>query len=185
MKAIVYTSRTGFTKRYAELLSEATGVPAWSAKEAAKEVPAHSDIFYMGCLEAGTVKGLDALIERYVIRGVAIVGMNPTGNGDLWTEAKINGGFSDHGARIFYLRGGYAPEKLRGIQKFLMRHMGRSVEKKIQAKGDAATEQDREMVELFRNGGDYVSREALDEIVQWFAEGPHEGMMKASFSLDI
>ena len=109
MRAIVYTSRTGFTKRYAELLS----------------------------------------------------------------------------ARIFYLRGGYAPEKLRGIQKFLMRHMGRSVEKKIQAKGDAATEQDREMVELFRNGGDYVSREALDEIVQWFAEGPHEGMMKASFSLDI
>lgn len=119
MRAIVYTSRTGFTKRYAELLSEATGVPAWSAKEAAKEVPAHSDIFYMGCLEAGTVKGLDALIERYVIRGVAIVGMNPTGNGDLWTEAKINGGFSDHGARIFYLRGGYAPEKLRGIQKLL------------------------------------------------------------------
>ena len=152
MRAIVYTSRTGFTKRYAELLSEATGVPAWSAKEAAKQVPAHSEIFYMGCLEAGTVKGLDALIERYV---------------------------------IFYLRGGYAPEKLRGIQKFLMRHMGRSVEKKIQAKGDAATEQDREMVELFRNGGDYVSREALDEIVQWFAEGPHEGMMKASFSLDI
>ena len=140
MRAIVYTSRTGFTKRYAELLSEATGVPAWSAKEAAKQVPAHSEIFYMGCLEAGTVKGLDALIERYVIRGVAIVGMNPT---------------------------------------------GRSVEKKIQAKGDAATEQDREMVELFRNGGDYVSREALDEIVQWFAEGPHEGMMKASFSLDI
>ena len=37
MKAIVYTSQTGFTKRYAELLSEATGVPAWSAKEAAKQ----------------------------------------------------------------------------------------------------------------------------------------------------
>mgnify|MGYP000699382709 CR=1 FL=1 len=105
MRAIVYTSRTGFTKRYAELLSEATGVPAWSAKEAAKEVPAHSEIFYMGCLEAGTVKGLDALIERYVIRGVAIVGMNPTGNGDLWTEAKINGGFSGHGARIFLEQG--------------------------------------------------------------------------------
>lgn len=137
MRAIVYTSRTGFTKRYAELLSEATGVPAWSAKEAAKQVPAHSEIFYMGCLEAGTVKGLDALIERYVIRGVAIVGMNPTGNGDLWTEAKINGGFSDHGARIFYLRGGYAPEKLQGHPRSsLMRHMGRSVEKKIQAKGD-------------------------------------------------
>ena len=68
MRAIVYTSRTGFTKRYAELLSEATGVPAWSAKEAAKQVPAHSEIFYMGCLEAGTVKGLDALIERYVIK---------------------------------------------------------------------------------------------------------------------
>ena len=129
----------------------------------------------MGCLVAGAVKGLDTAIERYVIRGVAIVGMNPTGNGDLWTEAKINGGFSDHGARIFYLRGGYAPEKLRGIQKLLMRHMGRSVQKKIQAKGDAATEQDREMVEMFQHGGDYVSRQALDEVIQWFAEGPMMG----------
>ena len=117
MKAIVYTSQTGFTKRYAELLSEATGVPAWSAKEAAKQVPAHSEIFYMGCLVAGAVKGLDTAIERYVIRGVAIVGMNPTGNGDLWTEAKINGGFSDHGARIFYLRGGYAPGKSSGASR--------------------------------------------------------------------
>ena len=185
MKAIVYTSQTGFTQRYAQLLSQQVGVPAYSVKEAAGALPRESEIFYMGPIVAGGLKGLEKIMHRYTIRGAALVGMNPVGNGELWTEASINGGYSDGGARIFYLRGGYAPEKLRGIQKLLMRHMGRSVQKKIQAKGDAVTEQDREMVEMFQHGGDYVSRQALDEIIQWFAEGPHDGMMKASFSLDI
>lgn len=58
----------------------------------------------MGWLMAGSVKGLERAMDRYTIRGAAIVGMSPSGNGDLWTEAKINGGTSDGGARIFYLQ---------------------------------------------------------------------------------
>ena len=38
MKAIVYTSQTGHTQRYAQMLSERTGVPAWSAKEAKEKL---------------------------------------------------------------------------------------------------------------------------------------------------
>ena len=34
MKAIVYTSQTGHTQRYAQMLAERTGVPAYSLKEA-------------------------------------------------------------------------------------------------------------------------------------------------------
>ena len=43
----------------------------------------------------------------------------------------------------------------------------------------APTAQEREMAEVFRNGGDFVRREALDEIVQWFREGDHTGEVKA------
>ena len=38
MKAIVYTSQTGSTERYAQMLSKATGVPAYPAKEASKRL---------------------------------------------------------------------------------------------------------------------------------------------------
>ena len=38
MKAIVYASQTGFTQRYAKLLSEKTGVPAGISRAAAYEL---------------------------------------------------------------------------------------------------------------------------------------------------
>ena len=131
MKAIVYTSQTGFTRQYAQLLSERTGVPAYELKEAAGKLPRDSEVFYMGWLMAGSVKGLERAMDRYTIRGAAIVGVSPSGNGDLWTEAKINGGTSDGGARIFYLQGGYAPEKLGFFSRLLMKKMGASVTRKI------------------------------------------------------
>ena len=111
MKAIVYTSQTGHTQRYAQMLAERTGVPAYSLKEAGKSLRRGEEIFYMGWLMAGTVKGLQSAMDRYTIRGAAIVGVSPQGNGDLWTEARINGGYSDSGGRLFYLQGGYAPDQ--------------------------------------------------------------------------
>lgn len=85
MKAIVYTSQTGHTQRYAQMLAERTGVPAYSLKEAGKSLRRGEEIFYMGWLMAGTVKGLQSAMDRYTIRGAAIVGVSPQGNGDLWT----------------------------------------------------------------------------------------------------
>ena len=97
IQAIVYTSKTGYTQRYAQLLAERTGVPAYSAKEARGKLRPKAEIFYMGWLLAGTVQGIQSAMDRYTIRGAAIVGISPQGNGDLWTEARINGGCSDSG----------------------------------------------------------------------------------------
>lgn len=178
MKAIVYTSQTGFTRQYAQMLAERTGVPAYELKEAAGKLPRDSEVFYMGWLMAGSVKGLERAMDRYTIRGAAIVGVSPSGNGDLWTEAKINGGTSDGGARIFYLQGGYAPEKLGFFSRLLMKKMGASVTRKIAEKGNAATPEEREMAALFTHGGSCVRPEALEEIAAWFVSGPHTGVLK-------
>lgn len=118
MNAIVYTSRTGFTKRYAQLLAKRTGVSAYSWKEAAERLPRGSEIFYMGWLMAGSVQGLGRAMDRYTVRGAAIVGISPAGNGDLWTEAKINGGVSDGGGRVFYLRGATLRKSWGGFSAF-------------------------------------------------------------------
>ena len=45
MKAIVYTSQTGHTQRYAQMLAERTGVPAYSLKEAGKSLRRGEEIF--------------------------------------------------------------------------------------------------------------------------------------------
>lgn len=185
MKAIVYTSQTGFTRRYAEMLAAQTGLPAYDAKTAKGQLPRGSEIFYMGWLLAGEVKGLKAAMGRYTVRGVAIVGVSPQGNGELWTEARINGGASDDGGRIFYLRGGYAPEKLGGLYRLMMGHMAKTVIRQVEAKGAEATAEEREMAEVFRSGGDYVQEEALEEIAAWIREGDHTGAVRDTPSVEF
>ena len=61
----------------------------------------------------------------------------------------------------------------------MMKSMATSVIRQVAAKGDGATDQERQMAEVFRSGGDLVRPEALDEIVQWFREGPHDGVVKS------
>ena len=177
MKAIVYTSQTGFTQRYAKLLAEKTGVPAYSAKEAAKQLRRNDDIFYMGWLLGGRINGLDRAVEHYTIRGVGIVGMTPWGNGTLWEEACACGGCSFSGAAVFYLRGGYTPAKLNPIHRVMMKLMANSVSKEIQKKGEDATEGEKGMLEMLLHGSDSFHEEDLDAVVSWFQNGLHDAKL--------
>ena len=112
MKAIVYTSQTGHTQRYAQMLAERTGVPAYSLKGGRKELAAGRGDLLHGLADGRHGEGPPERHGPLYHPGAAIVGVSPQGNGDLWTEARINGGYSDSGGRLFYLQGGYAPEKL-------------------------------------------------------------------------
>ena len=57
MNAIIYTTNTGSAERYAKLLAEKTGLPAYSLAEAKKAVPNGAEIIYLGWIMAGVVKG--------------------------------------------------------------------------------------------------------------------------------
>lgn len=60
MKTIIYTSNTGGTKRYARLLAEQTGLPAYSLTEAKEAVPAGA-VRAMGPRRSATVSGRSAV----------------------------------------------------------------------------------------------------------------------------
>ena len=61
MKAIIYTSNTGSTERYARLLAEQTGLPAYSLTEAKEAVPAGA-VRAMGPRRSATVSGRSAVL---------------------------------------------------------------------------------------------------------------------------
>jgi hypothetical protein len=75
MQAIVYTSKTGSTKRYAEMLSAETGLPAYALDAAGKKLPKGSAIIYMGWIMANNVKGYKKAAALYTVRAVCAVGM--------------------------------------------------------------------------------------------------------------
>ena len=53
---IVYTSNTGYTREYAMLLGEKTGLPVYSLDEAGKKLAPGDPVIYLGWLMAGKVQ---------------------------------------------------------------------------------------------------------------------------------
>ena len=81
MKAIVYTSNTGSTAKYAKLLSHQICVPSYSMEEAKTKVKLGAEIIYMGWIMAGKIKGYPKAVRKYRIQAVCGVGMGQTGTG--------------------------------------------------------------------------------------------------------
>ena len=79
MKAIVYTSNTGYTKAYAKLLEKETGLPVYSLEETKNALPKGTEIIYMGWLMASNIRGYKVAAKRYKVRAVVGVGLCETG----------------------------------------------------------------------------------------------------------
>ena len=136
--AIVYTSQTGFTARYAALLAERTGLPCRPLKEAAA-LPRGTAVIYLGWLCAGGIKGLKGARRRFRTAAVCAVGMAAEVE-----EAKLR------------------RDNLTGFYRAMMAPMARLV-----SRAPAETEADRAMRDAFRDGGDWVSPERLAPVLAW------------------
>lgn len=79
MNAIIYTTNTGSTERYAKLLAQETVLPSFSLAEARKKVHPGAEVIYLGWIMAGAVKGYAAAAKRYQVLAVCGVGMGQTG----------------------------------------------------------------------------------------------------------
>lgn len=157
--AILYASNTGFTAKYARLLAQATGIPAYDMAEKKELPPWGASVLYLGWLCAGKIKGLAAARKRYQVRAVCAVGMAAADSGQTET---LPGSNHLGNTPFFYLRGGYAPDKLKGVWKLMMGAMAKAV-----SKAPAETEADREQQKALVSGGNWVTAEALEPVLAW------------------
>ena len=79
MKAIVYTSDTGHTERYAKMLGDKTELSVYKLDEALKQLPYGSEIIYLGWLFANNIKGIKKASKNYKISAAVAVGLCDTG----------------------------------------------------------------------------------------------------------
>lgn len=158
MDAIVYTSNTGTTRQYAQLLSRATGLPVYPLAEAG-DLPQGTEIFYLGWLKAGAIQGYKKAAKQYKIKGVCGVGLSDSEKQKASVRAQNRLG----DLPFFLLMGGYDRAKLKGMDGFLMDRMTKFMEK------NAADPDQNRMLILLKNGGSLVSRENLTPILTWWA----------------
>lgn len=162
--AIVYTSNTGYTRQYALLLGEKTGLPVYSLQEAKQKAAPGSPILYLGWLMAGKVQGYSEAARRFSVAAVCGVGMGATGS-QLEDLRKANS--LPQGLPVFTLQGGFDLKRLRGIYKLMMTVMAKTAGKGLADKPNRTPDEDA-MLDLLQNGGSRVREENLQAVLCWY-----------------
>lgn len=160
---IVYSSKTGHTRQYAQMLAKATQYKALSLEEALSALPEKEPVLYMGWVMAGHISGIDKAVRRWDVRCVAAVGMSPAGKEVLATLSKAN---YIPNAPVFYLQGGWAPKKVGWFQRRAVNAVTRGIRKSLQAKSKRS-EQEQAYLDMLLRGGSFVEYQNLKPIQQW------------------
>ena len=163
IQAIVYTSNTGSTERYAKLLGHETDLPAYSLEEAKKVLKSGAQIIYLGWIMAGTIQGYREAEKRYQISMVSAVGMEPAGT--QLREIREKNQIPET-VQLYTLQGGYLIHKLRGVHKLMMLMVTSTAGTALAEKIDRTPEED-DLLELMEHGGSRVSIENLSAPIQW------------------
>lgn len=165
INAIVYTSNTGHTEKYARILGEKTGLPVYSAAEGRRMLSKGEKVIYFGWLSAMRVKGLKEAKAQYTVEAVCAVGMCATGDGIA--DVKKANSIKD-GTPVFTLQGGIDVSRLKGLNKAVISMMHKGLRDKREKTAD-----DKRMLELLSTGRDCVSSDNLEYVVSFVRRNLH------------
>lgn len=158
---IVYESKTGFTRRYAEMLAAQTGMRLYPASELSK-IDTAEEILFLGWMKVGKIQGLKKASKRR-IAAVCGSGTGKTAEPDVETILARN---KLEATPFFYLRGGCLPLKnIRGMDRFALSMFVNM----LKSRKDM-DEKTAESIELIENGFDGVREENLNPLLDWLNE---------------
>lgn len=163
---IVYESKTGFTKRYAEMLAAKTGLKVFRVKEISKISP-DEEIIFLGWMKVGKIQGLDKL-RKFNVKAVCGSGTGRTAEPDTETVIARN---KIEGIPFFYLRGGCLPLKeIKGMDRIML-----SLFVKMLKSRKDKDERTEEAIAIIENGFDGVKEENLADVLEWINAKRAEG----------
>lgn len=162
-EAILYTSRTGHTRRYAELLGQALELPVFSLEEGASRLPRGSGVIYLGWLRVSRVQGYRKAARRFSVLAVCGVGLCDTGT---MLDQVRKASAIPASIPLFTLQGGLDRGQLKGASKLLIAMLTKGLTDQKQRSA-----QDQRMLELLTRDGSYVSPENLREPIDWYRMG--------------
>lgn len=165
-EAIVYTSNTGYTRQYAQMLGEKTGLPVYALEEAASRLPGGSPILYLGWIRASRVQGFSRAARLFSVCAVGAVGLCPAGT---QTDAVRRASSIPEDLPLFTLQGGFARSRLKGMDKLMIAMLTKGLATQKQR-----SPQEEQMLCLLQKGGSYICADALNGVLQWHREQqPH------------
>lgn len=159
MATIIYCSNSGSAKKYAELLSEKTGIPCVDIKKRST-VSADEEIIFIGWIMAGTIQGLKEIREDFTsIKAICGVGMMKSEKAT--EESKEKNGITEP---YFFLTGDFDINRLTGMYKMMMGMMMKMMKSKVKESGE---EKGSEMLALLEKGVHGFDENELEAVIEF------------------
>lgn len=149
MTIIVYSSKSGSSKRYAESLSARTGCPIYSVYD----YPAEGDIIFFGWLRGNNIVGASHL-DMSRVSAVGVVGLDDVGRFESSKVAEKNG----IKAPVYYLRGAIDRSKLGIIDRCILLAVA------VMMKLKGLNQFNKPIFDAMMEGGSFYDEEYLDPI---------------------
>lgn len=164
VKAIVYTSNTGYTAGYARMLGKETGIRVYSLDEAVRKLASNTEIIYLGWVMGGLIRGLDRARKKFDVKAVCGVLLGASGS-QISQMRKMNK--LPEAMPLFSLQGGFDMARLKGVYRLMMKFMVRVLVRDIEKKS-VRTPEDEKILDLLKNGGSCVERRHLMPVLEWY-----------------
>lgn len=169
MKTIViYTSQTGFTKRYAQWIAEAAGADCLELSIAKKrDLSAYEAIIFGGWACAGSISKISWFkgnIDKWADKKLLAfcVGRSPIDNPEI--EIALHQIFNEYErkkVKTFYCPGGFNYEKMSAPSKLMMKMFIKT----LKAKKDK-TEEEKVMIKMISSSYDISDKKYIEPILQ-------------------
>lgn len=170
-KLVIYTSKTGFTKRYAEWIAEASGADIITCDEAKKKdseyFEAYGNIAFGGWAMAGKIRKSDWFVKKadeWKNKKLALfcVGASPAENPDVPAilEKLVPAEHKSH-LKAFYCQGGLDYDKMSVPMRVMMKAFAKSLSKK------SATEKEKEMAKWISHSYDISDRKYAEAVAEY------------------
>jgi len=171
--AVLYRSKTGFTKKYAEWIAEDLAVEAHDLddiRNLSELLEGTDTLVFGGGLYAIGINGLKKLLADESIRDIRNIFVFCTGlsidSEDVQREIYENNikGIEKSNIKLYYYRGGFDFKKLNRVDRFLMRILKLKIELKKKRKKLASDELG--MLAVFNRQVDFTDRKLIRKLVQ-------------------
>lgn len=165
--AVIYESGTGFTKQYAEWISEALNCECANRKKISKkEILSYDRIIYGGWIFGGQIMGLKEINEIASPYAVFAVGCSPADYEEVVNQIKVmNAVGLENQPPMFYLEGGLHFDELGFFKKFILKALKKVVTQKIEK-----NRQEEFMANNLATNFDHSSKNQIKPLVEFCSE---------------
>lgn len=168
---IIYLSKTGFTKEYALMLSEQLKCEARPFNQRSQvNLEAYDTIIYGGGIRATKINGLSSMVKSFKKlqdKAIIIFAVGATENSETYVASVYTKNFEENHLDypLFYLQGGFDPERLGFFMKSMLRKVAASIKKKAEKDPASITAKDNEFLDFFQSAHTNVNAKNLQALV--------------------